>query len=50
MSNSQIQKKLEKQGWKFLVYMSGNGIQGEKGRRKVVGKTWTDLFRKILGN
>ena len=47
--NSEIQKQLEKQGWKFKVYASGSGVQGEKGSRKVVGTSWTDLFRKIRG-
>ena len=47
MKNLEIQEKLEKNGWKFTVFMSGNGIQATKGNRKVVGRSFTDVFKKI---
>jgi hypothetical protein len=48
-TNREIQKGLEKKGWKFTVYMSGRGVQATKGSRKVVGTSFTDVFRKIRG-
>jgi hypothetical protein len=47
MKNSEIKKRLEKKGWSFKVYASGNGYQAEKGSRKVVGTSWTNLFSKL---
>lgn len=47
--NSQIQKQLEAKGWKFKVAIQSGRVHGEKGSRKLVGTSWTDLFRKIRG-
>jgi hypothetical protein len=48
-TNREVQKALEKKGWKFTTYMSGRGVQATKGSRKVTGTSNTDVFRKIRG-
>jgi len=48
-TNAKIKKNLENKGWNFKVFMSGRGVQGEKGQRRITGTSYTDLFRKIRG-
>jgi len=48
-TNRKIQNGLEKKGWKFTVYMSGNGVQATKGSRTVKGTSLSNVFKKIRG-
>jgi len=54
MKNSQIQKNLEKKGWKFTHSLKddANGkkrIYAEKGSRQLYAYSLTELFKKIRG-
>jgi hypothetical protein len=48
-TTKQVQKQLEKKGWKFTFYMSGNGVKAVKGARSLTGTSLTNLFKKIRG-
>ena len=41
--------RLENAGWKVTAYMSGSGMQATKGYSTVIGRSITDLHRKIFG-
>jgi hypothetical protein len=43
----EIKKSFEKKGWKFKVYMSGRGIQAEKGNLTITGTSWSNLFKNM---
>lgn len=46
---SQTKKSLEDKGWEFKRDISGRGFHATKGSRKVVGTSYSNLFKKIRG-
>ena len=42
-------KRLERMGWKFTVYMSGNGYEAKRNHQIYVGRSWSHLFWLITG-